>query len=411
MELVLEQTQQGTSYEVSVSAEGVEELKRKVKIKGEKKEALLTLRQKPEHVEFDESDTHVLERLNTSAGNPVKEILLKLNLPDHRIIKDGCEVSVTSATPSSDTIIPQTPILIIQTQQQTHDSTTTTTIPATTLPNIPNFTSLFGFKRRVSSLEIELYELKQTNQFAEVVSSIPGIVDNYLASKMKDEVNVAIQLQSNKLREEAQVENEEFLNQIDSNIKAIIKDQVKAQVKAQVSKILPKVEKFVTESLRADVLARSWSSLVTNIWKRLMFEGRTIGFQGKLTNLNLDERFALNVALRMYTRRIIIQERMEDLQLAVESYQKKINLSRSDSYRSDLRNMTPYTTYPNIQGIIYQDDMDINRLMRTDELHKFSNDTLYHVRTALNDIATWIQMDYLPKKNDQTKKRRELGDD
>ncbi|GKA22998.1 hypothetical protein Tco_0708960 [Tanacetum coccineum] len=47
MELVLEQTQQGTSYEVSVSAEGVEELKRKVKIKSEKKEAILTLRQKP----------------------------------------------------------------------------------------------------------------------------------------------------------------------------------------------------------------------------------------------------------------------------------------------------------------------------------------------------------------------------
>nr|GEY30124.1 hypothetical protein [Tanacetum cinerariifolium] len=44
MELVLEQTQQDTSYEVSVSTEGVKELKRKVKIKGEKKEALLTLR-------------------------------------------------------------------------------------------------------------------------------------------------------------------------------------------------------------------------------------------------------------------------------------------------------------------------------------------------------------------------------
>ncbi|GJZ70250.1 retrovirus-related pol polyprotein from transposon TNT 1-94, partial [Tanacetum coccineum] len=40
----------------------------------------------PEHVEFDESDTHVLERLNTSAGNPVKEILLKLNLLDHKSI-------------------------------------------------------------------------------------------------------------------------------------------------------------------------------------------------------------------------------------------------------------------------------------------------------------------------------------
>ncbi|GJT95057.1 retrovirus-related pol polyprotein from transposon TNT 1-94 [Tanacetum coccineum] len=43
-------------------------------------------------IQFDESDTHVLERLDTSAGNPVKEILLKLNLPDHRILKDGGEV-------------------------------------------------------------------------------------------------------------------------------------------------------------------------------------------------------------------------------------------------------------------------------------------------------------------------------
>ncbi|GJR79206.1 ribonuclease H-like domain-containing protein [Tanacetum coccineum] len=34
IELVREQTQQGTSYEVSISAEGVEELKRKVKLKG-----------------------------------------------------------------------------------------------------------------------------------------------------------------------------------------------------------------------------------------------------------------------------------------------------------------------------------------------------------------------------------------
>ncbi|GJZ87388.1 hypothetical protein Tco_0658998 [Tanacetum coccineum] len=40
--------------------------------------------------------------------------------------------------------------------------------------------------------------------------------------------------------------------------------------------------------------------------------------QGKLTNLNVDERFALNVALRMYTRRIVIQERVEDLQLGTK---------------------------------------------------------------------------------------------
>ncbi|GJU09340.1 putative reverse transcriptase domain-containing protein [Tanacetum coccineum] len=39
--------------------------------------------------EFDESNANVLKRFYTLAGNPVKEILLKLNLPDHRILKDG----------------------------------------------------------------------------------------------------------------------------------------------------------------------------------------------------------------------------------------------------------------------------------------------------------------------------------
>nr|GEX22790.1 hypothetical protein [Tanacetum cinerariifolium] len=41
MELILEHTQQGITHEVSVSTEGVEELKRNDKIKGVKKEALL----------------------------------------------------------------------------------------------------------------------------------------------------------------------------------------------------------------------------------------------------------------------------------------------------------------------------------------------------------------------------------
>ncbi|GJT19233.1 hypothetical protein Tco_0877939 [Tanacetum coccineum] len=100
--------------------------------------------------------------------------------------------SATTETPSSNTTIPQSPIPIIQPQQQTLASTTTITIPTITLPEILNFASLFGFERRVSSLESDLSELKQTNQFAEALASIPGIVDNYLTSKMKDEVNVAL---------------------------------------------------------------------------------------------------------------------------------------------------------------------------------------------------------------------------
>ncbi|GJX66844.1 hypothetical protein Tco_0301187 [Tanacetum coccineum] len=162
-------------------------------------------------------------------------------------------VSITAETPSSDTTFPPPPIPIIQPLQQTPESITTKTIPTTTLPDIPNFASLFRFKQRVSALETEMSEFKQTNQFAEVVSSILGIVYNYLASKMKEIVDVDVQLQTNKLREEAQAENHEFLNQIDLTMKAIIKEQVQAQV----SKIMPKTEKYVTESQGAEVLVRS----------------------------------------------------------------------------------------------------------------------------------------------------------
>ncbi|GJU30455.1 hypothetical protein Tco_1174044 [Tanacetum coccineum] len=46
-----------------------------------------------EHAEYDESNTYVLERFNTTAGNPVKKILLKLNLSDHRKLKEGGEAN------------------------------------------------------------------------------------------------------------------------------------------------------------------------------------------------------------------------------------------------------------------------------------------------------------------------------
>ncbi|GJV73940.1 hypothetical protein Tco_1493935 [Tanacetum coccineum] len=120
--------------------------------------------------------------------------------------------------------------------------------------------------------------------------------------------------------------------------------------------------------------------------------------QNKLSNLNLEEQYALNVALRMFTRRIAIQEHVEDLQLGVKSYQKKINLQRPDSYHSDIRKMTAYTAYPDIQGIIYEDELNRKCLMRTDELHKFSDGTLNYVHTALSDIDQGIDMDYLPKR-------------
>ncbi|GKE40401.1 hypothetical protein Tco_1463806 [Tanacetum coccineum] len=69
----------------------------------------------------------------------------------------------------------------------------------------------------------------------------------------------------------------------------------------------------------------------------------------RLTILSGDDISDFAIALRMFTRSLVIQ-----------------NISKKD----------PYTPYHDPQGFIYVDNNGRNRLMRSDELYKFSNRTL-----------------------------------
>ncbi|GJT35377.1 hypothetical protein Tco_0925796 [Tanacetum coccineum] len=162
----------------------------------------------------------------------------------------------------SATTLPPTPPI---THLQQTPVPTPATVPSSSLQDLPNFGSLFGFDHRLKTLETNFSEFKQTNQFAKAVSSIPGIVDTHLANKMHEAVKTDVQLQSERLRDEAQAENADFLNKLDDNIKKIIKDQVKEQVKAQVSKILLKIKKTVNEKLKAEVMTRSSTKSKTSL--------------------------------------------------------------------------------------------------------------------------------------------------
>nr|GEY40424.1 hypothetical protein [Tanacetum cinerariifolium] len=94
--------------------------------------------------------------------------------------------------------------------------------------------------------------------------------------------------------------------------------------------------------------------------------------QKKVSNLEKDVIFDLNVALRMFIGRVVILKRVEDLQLGVESYHKKLNLTKPKTFRSDISKMTPYTFY---------------------------DGTLTSVRNVLHDIARNLRMEYLPKRS------------
>nr|GFB40884.1 hypothetical protein [Tanacetum cinerariifolium] len=94
--------------------------------------------------------------------------------------------------------------------------------------------------------------------------------------------------------------------------------------------------------------------------------------QGKLSNLTVEERLAFNVSLRMFTRSIVIKRRVEDLQLGVKSYQKRLNLTTSDTYRPDL-----------------------------------SDGMLNDVRNALDDRLKGIRMEYFRPQSGEEATRKE----
>nr|GEX85543.1 hypothetical protein [Tanacetum cinerariifolium] len=378
--------------------------------------------------------------------------------------------SVAPLPMSAPTMTPSTIATITTTSQA---PILPTTVSSNIIQNLPNFGSLFRFDDILRSLEANFSEPMQTNQFAGAVFAILGIIQRYMDQRMNKVVKVAVQVQSDHLRDEAQRENEEFL-------KTAVNEQLKAEVltrsshssktsyaiaadllEMELKKILiEKIEgnksiqrsdeqrnlyKALVEAYKSDkiildtygetrrkgasVSKRSnrncykerwqWHSYKHLDWitvrrdddklykfkeddfKRLHIQDiedmLLLLVQGKLTNLTVEERFAFKVSLRMFTRSIVIQRHVEDLQLGVRSYQKKLNLTKLDSNRSDLKRKEAYTTYSNPQGFIYQNKDKRNRLMRIDELHKFSDRTLTDVRTALDDRLKEIRMQYLPQ--------------
>nr|GFA53681.1 hypothetical protein [Tanacetum cinerariifolium] len=112
-----------------------------------------------------------------------------------------------------------------------------TIIPSIILENLPTFDSVFRFDERLKSLETTFSEYRQTNSFVDV---------------------------TDRLQDSFQRENDEFLCNIDENMKKIIKGQVKSQVKEQVLRILPRIEESVNATLEAEVLTRSSHSSRTS---------------------------------------------------------------------------------------------------------------------------------------------------
>nr|GEY93458.1 hypothetical protein [Tanacetum cinerariifolium] len=604
----------------------------------------------------EEEEDELYRDININQGRGIQETL---EVKDSHVTLTLTPTSVAHLPISAPTMTPSTIATITTTSQV---PILPTTSPSTIIRNLPNFGSLFVFDNRLRTLEANFFEFMQTNQFAGAVYAIPRIVQRYMDQRMNKAVKVVVQIQSDRLRDEAQRENEEFLKTVDENMQKIIKEQTSYVVAADLSemelkkiiiekmegnkdchseetvtlkrrhvdyadkdeepsagpdwgskrrregkepesasaptetairstgrstqgsrsrqasvsesaladepmqttsqmeepshpefdtgaedqpivqssqhpewfsqqqkptspdrdwnKTLPAVdtltpellagptyelmkgscknlveleyhleevfkattdqldwvnpegqqyphnllkplplipnnrgrrvipfEHFINndlEYLRGGASSRKYTTSITKtkatdyghikrikyLVPRTMWIEEPIGYDKHallerriidVTELKIIEWHSYKYLDWITVRRdddklykfkegnfkrlriqdiedmLLLLRRVEDLQLGVESYQKKLNLTKPDLYRSDLKHKEAYTTYSNPRGFIYQNKDKKNRLMRIDELHKFSDGTLTDVRTALDDRLKGIWMQYLPQ--------------
>ncbi|GJX52314.1 hypothetical protein Tco_0280683 [Tanacetum coccineum] len=137
-----------------------------------------------------------------------------------------------------------------------------------------------------------------------------------------------------------------------------------------------------------------------------------LAVQQKLFQLDGSDIVDFIVALRMFTRSLILKRRVKDLQLGVESYQKKLNITKPQKTFPRIEFKEPYTPSYDPPGIIYEDLNKQKRVLRADELYKFSDGTLKFVCDEIHHRVLDFHLDYntkMPIRKWIAVDRRRLG--
>ncbi|GKE22787.1 hypothetical protein Tco_1434299 [Tanacetum coccineum] len=116
--------------------------------------------------------------------------------------------------------------------------------------------------------------------------------------------------------------------------------------------------------------------------------------QHKLFHLDGDVIVDLVVALHMFTKSLIIKKRVEDVQLGVESYQKKLNIPKPQKDFPIISAKELYTPLFDPQGVIYKDLSNQKRLMQAHELYKFSDGKVKSVHNSFHHKLLNFRLGY-----------------
>ncbi|GJS15990.1 hypothetical protein Tco_0410462 [Tanacetum coccineum] len=100
-----------------------------------------------------------------------------------------------------------------------------------------------------------------------------------------------------------------------------------------------------------------------------------------------EREYDISAAYDLSHWNIVIRKRVEDLQLGIESYQTKLNLTQLSWDASDFLFKEYYTIVHKLRAIIYRDGNNQRKMMRESEVHKFSDGTLTRILEQLDHMV------------------------
>ncbi|GJY88365.1 hypothetical protein Tco_0502993, partial [Tanacetum coccineum] len=124
--------------------------------------------------------------------------------------------------------------------------------------------------------------------------------------------------------------------------------------------------------------------------KHGMEKTKSIQSQSHLNHLSPEDKKILTTAVNLWTRNLVIRQRVEDFQLGIESYQMQLNLTKPRWDAKGFEYKHDFTVIDSPRAVMFRDEYGVQMIMRFNEIYKFSDglhkdgdaDASFHFRNS-----------------------------
>ncbi|GJV90023.1 hypothetical protein Tco_1533961 [Tanacetum coccineum] len=109
-----------------------------------------------------------------------------------------------------------------------------------------------------------------------------------------------------------------------------------------------------------------------------------LNLQGHLKHLSPEDKKILTTAVNLWTRNLVIRQRVEDFQLRIESYQTQLNLTKPRCDAKGFEYKHDFTVIDSPRAVTFRDKYGVQMITRFNEIHKFSDGILHQIDEALD---------------------------